>query len=436
MSLHTSSCRRRSLLNWVFTSLSYAIILIYSFTAPSLASDTLFKGNSIPTNGSLVSNRGVFKLGFFTVGPKRGYYLGISYNISVQTIVWVANRETPVDESGVLRIGSNGDLEVVNGSGTIFWSSNSTLDNSNCSAQIRDDGNLVLTSGRNQNLWASFDNPTDTFIPGMKLTVDRSTGETLKLVSWKSPDDPSPGRFSLSLDPKGSAQIFIYNGSKIWWRSGQWNRKNFIGQARVRPLASYGFNLDPNDNGKIVLKFSYDNPFLRFVMQWNGVENTSLWTPENGSWTVASVQPLTECETYNFCGNDSLCINERSPNKCGCLQGFIPQNEGQCIRRIPLNCGENGTAGGFGYAKFDQVKLPDFSEWASSPSDESTCRSFCSSNCSCKAFSYVEDVGCLIWTVDLVDLAKFPENGNAFFLKLDSSDLGNFGISRKFWYLV
>ncbi|KAK1441313.1 hypothetical protein QVD17_07160 [Tagetes erecta] len=55
---------------------------------------------------------------------------------------------------------------------------------------LHDTGNAVLTdiiSG--SKMWESFNNPTDTFLPGMKMDFN------LNLTSWKNVDDPSPGSY-------------------------------------------------------------------------------------------------------------------------------------------------------------------------------------------------------------------------------------------------
>ena len=60
----------------------------------------------------LLSNQKTFALGFFSVGSSSHCYVGIWYNlITEQTVVWVANRDTPLNDSaGVLSINSKGNL--------------------------------------------------------------------------------------------------------------------------------------------------------------------------------------------------------------------------------------------------------------------------------------------------------------------------------------
>ena len=73
----------------------------------------------------MISNGSVFKLGFFSSVNSTNHYLGIWYNnISAFTVVWVANRQKPLnDSSGLLTISEDGNLVVLNGQKEILWSS-------------------------------------------------------------------------------------------------------------------------------------------------------------------------------------------------------------------------------------------------------------------------------------------------------------------------
>ena len=94
----------------------------------------------------MISNGSVFKLGFFSPANSTNRYLGIWYtNISAFTVVWVANRQKPLNNSsGVLTISEDGNLVVLDGQKEILWSSNVNNSVANSSAQLLDLGNLVL----------------------------------------------------------------------------------------------------------------------------------------------------------------------------------------------------------------------------------------------------------------------------------------------------
>ncbi|KAI6703893.1 hypothetical protein NL676_013029 [Syzygium grande] len=171
-------------------------------------------------------------MGFFSPNGSANRYVGIWYsNVPTNNILWVANRKNPIlDSSGVMTISGDGNLVVVNGKRELVWSSNVSNSVTDAKAQLSDSGNLVLlkqSSNSSVNgaeiLWESFQHMTDSFLAKMKLSTNSTTNEKKALTSWKSPSDPSIGSFLASLDPGGIPELFIWNGSSLYWRSGPWN---------------------------------------------------------------------------------------------------------------------------------------------------------------------------------------------------------------------
>ena len=95
------------------------------------------------------------------------------------------------------------------------------LTTTSCVAQLQDSGNLVLIQGNNKKvLWQSFDHPTDTLLPNMRLGLNRIIALDRFLTSWKSQDDPGSGDYFYKMDPTcGSPQVALYKGSTLYWRS-------------------------------------------------------------------------------------------------------------------------------------------------------------------------------------------------------------------------
>ncbi|KAL3503300.1 hypothetical protein ACH5RR_037749 [Cinchona calisaya] len=58
----------------------------------------------------------------------------------------------------------------------------------------------------------SFDYPTDTPLPGMKVGKSFVTGLEVYLPSWKNYEDPAPGEYLCSYDSSGYPQLFINRG--------------------------------------------------------------------------------------------------------------------------------------------------------------------------------------------------------------------------------
>ncbi|PNX54630.1 serine/threonine protein kinase, partial [Trifolium pratense] len=138
---------------------------------------------------------GTFEAGFFDFGDPQRQYFGIWYkSILPKTIVWVANRETPVQNStAMLKLTDQGSLVILDGSKGTIWNSNSSGIGVKPVVQLLNSGNLVLKDGNNtQNfLWESFDYPGNTFLAGMKLKSNLVTGPYRYLTSWRNPEDPS-----------------------------------------------------------------------------------------------------------------------------------------------------------------------------------------------------------------------------------------------------
>lgn len=99
-------------------------------------------------------------------------------------------RKQPIfDKYGIFTVAKNGNLVVKNGHGDLMWRTNFSVDtNNNCTASLLDSGNLMIVNSYKKKLWQSFQHPTDTFLPGMRIYMNGI------LRSWTSESDPSPGR--------------------------------------------------------------------------------------------------------------------------------------------------------------------------------------------------------------------------------------------------
>ncbi|XP_037493485.1 S-locus-specific glycoprotein S13-like [Jatropha curcas] len=232
---------------------------------------------------TLVSKDGIFELGFFSPGSSGTRYLGIwCKKIPVRTVVWVANRSNPINDSTCLLMidstsknlvldSTSKNLVLINSNNGVVWSSsNSTKEAQNPVVQLLDSGNLVLRDGNNGNsgiyLWQSFDYPTDTLLAGMKIG---EIGEKLKpqhsmrLVSWKNWDDPSPGDFVWDLGVVHDiVESAIKKGSSILFRSGPWNGVTFSGLPQFTPSQVYDPKFARNEEEVYYLFYQRDTVLL------------------------------------------------------------------------------------------------------------------------------------------------------------------------------
>ncbi|ESQ29274.1 hypothetical protein EUTSA_v10023270mg [Eutrema salsugineum] len=419
--------------------------------------NSITRNNTIRDGDSLISEDESFELGFFSPKNSTLRYVGIWYkNIEPRTVVWVANRDKPLlNHNGALKLADDGMLVVVDGQNDTVWSTNAKPESNNTVAVLLETGDLVLSSDsdRSNYYWESFNNPTDTFLPGMRVRVNPSQGENRAFTPWKSENDPSRGRYSLGIDPIGALEIVIWEGETRKWRSGPWNAAIFTGIPDMFRVTNYiyGFKLSspPERDGTVYFTYvpSNSSDLLRFQIRFDGVVEQFRWNKNDKIWTSLQLKPSTECQSYNRCGNYSVCDDSKDfdSGKCSCIDGFEPVNRNQwddrvfsggCRRRVPLNCNQSmvaDTRDGFKVLK--RMKVPDFGSVVSHNNSE-TCKDVCLRDCSCKAYAVVFGIGCMIWTRDLIDMERFEHGGEFINIRLAKSDLGRGKEKMKLWIII
>ncbi|XP_024987599.1 G-type lectin S-receptor-like serine/threonine-protein kinase B120 [Cynara cardunculus var. scolymus] len=417
---------------------SFFLLLFNLRVFSQLNNSSIRLGDVIRDGETIVSENQIFQLGFFSPRNSSFRYVGIwYYGMPDQTVTWVANRDAPISgDSGVFGIQSNGGLSISDQNGTVYWSTDSFPEVGNVTVMLVDTGNLILSTVENAGddrnaLWQSCEHPTDTYLPNMRVYVNITTGDSASFVSWRTPNDPSTGNYSMVVDPRGSPQIVTWDNSRRRiWRSGQWNQQIFTGLPQMRSLLLSGFRLVQDDGG--LMYFIFNNPnrtlLMRFMIQWNGVVQQLTWDEGRLLWVVPLSLPSTQCQEYNRCGSYGICSLNNSPSVCSCMQGFELNSSDQCTRRTPLECGTNSSTSD-GFLRTDGVKLPDFGNTFMAQ-NQGECEDGCSRNCSCDAYAYVSGVGCLIWGGDLIDIEQFEEGGETLFVRLAGSELGGGNTSQ------
>ncbi|KAJ6725113.1 hypothetical protein OIU85_022972 [Salix viminalis] len=192
-------------------------------------------------------------------------------------------------------------------------------------------------------------------------------------------------------------------------------------------------------NGTFTLSLGFANESLisNYILSSEGKFGKVLWDDSKGSWRYEWQFPKDECDFYGKCGPFGSCDARDSPI-CSCLKGFEPKNADEwnngkwtsgCFRRRELQCEriQNGGQVGKedGFLKLERMKVPDFSEWLSSKSEQ-TCKNECLNiNCSCIAYSYYPGFGCMLWRGNLTDLKKFHIEAADLYIRLADSELDN-----------
>nr|GEX44388.1 G-type lectin S-receptor-like serine/threonine-protein kinase CES101 [Tanacetum cinerariifolium] len=304
----------------------FVIVLIFFYCNNPCYSetDTLHQGQQLKDWDYLVSSNRIFSLKFFGFGTTISPYLGVFYNGKYNdgyyryldnyvnnrnkiryrytdgycpyldnyvnnrnkinnrytddyrnSAVWVANRNNPIpDTYGKLMIDVHGKLSLLSREATVLDLFSPTLVKRNASVTLLDSGNLVLQElfpdgSQKKVLWQSFDYPTDTLLPGMKLGINRKTGHRWSLTSWRSEQLPADGSFTLTGDLNGTDQMVILRRGNTHWLSGPWQN----GQFKNTDLESSGSDVrlyyvsNETEQSFAYLTKTYDSlPALRMLM--------------------------------------------------------------------------------------------------------------------------------------------------------------------------
>ncbi|KAE8680583.1 MATE efflux family protein 1 [Hibiscus syriacus] len=178
---------------------------------------------SVGGNDSWVSSNGDFAIGFFSRPdmPNR-FSVGIRFDsksipVDEHSMVWVAGGDVAVSNSSYLELQMNGELVLFDAlQGQEVWSAK-TSQFSVVVAFLRDDGNLILLNEKKVVIWQSFDYPTNTLLPGQRLSPFR----TLRAASQNGVSS----LYSLYMNVSGQLQL-RWESSIIYWSIGRPSQSN------------------------------------------------------------------------------------------------------------------------------------------------------------------------------------------------------------------
>ncbi|XP_052301291.1 G-type lectin S-receptor-like serine/threonine-protein kinase RKS1 isoform X22 [Populus trichocarpa] len=416
--------------------LLFSLIMLQFLSCTS--QESLKTNQTIKEGDLLISKGNIFALGFFSPGSSTNRYLGIWYHkIPEQTVVWVANRNDPIiGSSGFLFINQFGNLVLYrkDDQKLLVWSTNvSVEENDTCEAQLLDSGNLILVRKRSRKIvWQSFDYPTNIQLPGMKLGLDRKLGTDRFLTSWRSADDPGIGDFSIRINPNGSPQFFLYNGTKPITRAPPWPWRSQMGTFK---------SVFVNDPDEIYCQSTVPDGYylVRLIVDHSGLLKMLTWRESDGRWKEYWKSPQLQCDYYGYCGAYSTCeLANYNAFGCACLPGFEPKNpmewslrdgSGGCVRKRLQT--SSVCDHGEGFVKVENVVLPESSAaaWVDMSKSRAACEVECKRNCSCSAYAIIgipgKNYGCLNWYKELVDIRYDRSNSYDLYVRVDAYELAD-----------
>ncbi|KDP25919.1 hypothetical protein JCGZ_23043 [Jatropha curcas] len=105
----------------------FGILILCSSVLHSFGRDIISPNNLLRDGETLVSSGKRFELGFFTPAGSSDNrrYVGIwYYKINLRTVVWVANGDSPLIETGGVFAVHYGNLKVLDKSEKLYWHTN------------------------------------------------------------------------------------------------------------------------------------------------------------------------------------------------------------------------------------------------------------------------------------------------------------------------
>ncbi|CDP16410.1 unnamed protein product [Coffea canephora] len=412
-------------------SLSFLLLVVLETSnfQSCVARDTITSNSLLPGDGTTIISAGKgFELGFFDPEDNinTGRYVGIwYYNLSPRTVVWIANRDAPLPYvPGNFSIGEDGNLKLVDKMGTSYF--NTTLERSspvNRTLKLLDSGNLVLIDGSSGNiLWQSFAEPTDSFLPGMKMDGG------LKLVSWMDIGNPATGNFTFEQDQENRLHKIMKGKTELHWKSDQ-SGSDELPYSVAFFLSNFSHSVDQATYKSSTLD-SYAN--TRLLMNPSG--EIQFYGREQDGWSLMWKEPHDACSVYNPCGDYGSCNLKSGGLNCDCLPGFRPvfpaawntgDFSGGCERKMAI-CNKTSKPDTFLNLKLMKVREPDSLSDADS---EDTCRQEnCLSDCACQAYCYAgfnirSRTSCLIWTSVLTYLQEYVDGGHNLSIRIPVSSI-------------
>ncbi|KAL5559980.1 hypothetical protein UlMin_036191 [Ulmus minor] len=310
------------------------LLLLFTISSAIEPGSSLFASN----NQTWSSTNTTFSVRFLPSDPPTSpptFIAAVAYAGGVP--IWSAGGSgVTVDAGGALRFLSSGNLLLVNGSNATIWESK-TANRGVSSLVIEDSGNLELRNGSGT-VWSSFDNPTDSIVPSQNFTF----GKVLR-----------SGIYSFTLLRNGNLTL-KWNNSIEYFNQG-------LRAFEVSPssidinLTSPSLGLQPigvlsisdrNLSTPVIVAYSSDyaegSDILRFLKLDND-GNLRIYSSARGSGTFTSRWEAVsdQCQVFGYCGDMGICSYNNSNPVCGCPSlNFDPidPNDSRkgCKRKVEL----------------------------------------------------------------------------------------------------
>ncbi|GAB4836882.1 hypothetical protein Ancab_001793 [Ancistrocladus abbreviatus] len=412
---------------------SFSVFLLLSLS--SLGGESmsyLSKGSTLSVEDGkdvLTSPDNTFTCGFYSVYGLNAYWFSVWYttNSTKRTVVWMANRDKPVNGHGSsLKLEHDGTMVLNDFEGAIVWQSNTTSTNVD-RAELLDSGNLVIKDPNGNFLWQSFDYPTNTLLPNQRFNKDSM------LISGMGRDMFSSGYYSMFFDSNNVLNL-LYDGpemSSLYWPDpGDQNiyqaGRNNYNRSRIAVLDDWGRFLSSD---RLQLSASDYGPGIkrRLTLDYDGNLRIYSLNESSGLWVI-TMEALEPCKVHGLCGKNGICTYNPEP-KCSCPPSYEPTSATEWSKGCKPEFDRGSSDSQF-------VELPHTDYFGfdlnyTQPASLETCKDLCLGDYRCQSFSYRLDGQGHCWTKgDLFNGYRDPSFEGNIFLRLPTEVPANLSVSE------
>nr|CAD1831331.1 unnamed protein product [Ananas comosus var. bracteatus] len=348
------------------------------------SNQNLTVGSSLSSSGpnsSLSSPSGDFAFGFWPLDTNSSLFL-----LAVPT-------------KSTLQLTQAGQLSLFDSNGQEVWSPDAT---NAIGVSLLDSGNLVLYDSSGALLWQSFQNPTDTILPGQSL------GERSELRSKMADTDFSFGRFMLAVQDDGNLALYpvaIPTGSEYYayWASNTQNATKL--QLVFNSSGSLYYQVENGNQIPLMTLatvYSPTNFYQHATLDPDGALRLYTYPKNNNNskstdtWAVVGMLPINPCLTIQTdggggaCGLNAYCNSDDDQSKqldCKCVSGckFVDTNRPYlgCTPNFTVQSCDEYQSSQYTFNEILNMDWPEDSYEYYAPTDEDTCRASCLADCFC-----------------------------------------------------
>ncbi|KAI3474141.1 hypothetical protein Pfo_028929 [Paulownia fortunei] len=372
---------------YLFFSLN---LLSFFPVATSRSHFDLKRGDSISVGKKsefITSPDNSFTCGFYGLGTNANWFAIWFTNSRDRTLVWMANRDRPVNgEGSKVTIRRDGTMVLTDVDGTVVWQTNtSTTDVA--AAELLNTGNLVLKNPQGEILWQSFGFPTDTLLPSQTFT------KNTRLTSALGKGNYGSGYFNLYFGSDNVLRLISDSPdtSTTYWPNPDFdiytNGRTNYNSSRIAVLDDMGRFLSSDQ-----LKFNASDMGYgikrRLTMDYDG--NLRVYSLNNttGLWAITWQALAQPCNIKGVCGRNAICVYAPEP-KCTCPPGFEVSNQSDWNAGCKATF--NQTLLYSRQVKFLEIPHTDYYGFDLNTTRTvtlETCRDMCLEDFRCQAFSY------------------------------------------------